>query len=148
MPGCGSRVEYQGGTNNGDVGQFWFRDRCSCSRASGLRIGFGALIRGTAGNTDAVYAVQVRANCCPGGTTFNVDNSTGDTFEITGPGGNAYRFAYDTTNNNAVVLAGSAASETTSFDPNNFNAGSSAYIEAISGCPNELRLRTVNVGGD
>ena len=146
MPGCGSRVEYQGGTNIGDVGQFWFRDRCSCSRASGLRIGFGALLSGTAGTTDAVYAVQVRANCCPGGTDFNISSESA--FVITGPNSTEeYALAYDTNNNNAVVLAGKDAGLPL-FVPSTFNAGSSAYIEAISGCPNELRLRTVNVGGD
>jgi len=143
MPGCGSRVQYQGGTNNGDAGQFWFRDRCHCSRASGLNIGFGALISGS--GVAAIYSVRVRANCCPGGTTFNVDNITGDTFEITGPDGNVYTLAYDTTNNNAVVLAGSSALGTTNFNPQNFNAMTSAYIEAITGCPNVLRLRTVGV---
>lgn len=140
MPGCGSRVQYQGGS--GDVGQFWFRERCHCGRASGLRIGFGALLTNTstAGSEEAVYAVQVRANCCPGGTNFNISEGV---FGITGPNSNEeYALAYDT--NNAVVLAGSNAG-LLPFDPSTFNAGSGAYIEAITGCPNALRLRTVGV---
>jgi hypothetical protein len=91
-----------------------------------------------------VYAVQVRANCCPGGTDFNI--SSEGPFVITGPSTTEeYALAYDTNNNNAVVLAGSNTSGLVPFDPSTFNAGSSPYIEAISGCPNELRLRTVGV---
>jgi len=139
MPGCAARVEWQGGTANTNVGSFWFRDRCHCSRASGLKISFGALIRQHAGQSSAVYAVAVGANCCPGGTQFTV---IGTTFTIDGPGG-TYTLARDTSDNNRVVLAGSAAQNTTPFNSSNFNAMTSAYIEAIPGCPDELRLRTV-----
>lgn len=141
MPGCSARVEWQGGTADTNVGSFWFRDRSHCSRASGLKISFGSLLSGTAGSNSAVYSVAVGANCCPGGTEFTV---SGTTFTISGPGGQTYTLAYDASNR--VVLAGSNATpQPTDFNTTNFNAMTSAYIEAIPGCPNALRLRTVGV---
>ena len=156
MTACTARVQYQGGRNDNDQGQLWFRNRVKGCCPNGLRIGFGALIqeRVNGSGVERKYYASVVANCCPGGTNFQVvDVTRGGHLDIIGPSykdsdgesSNSYFLSYDTDTLH-VVLSTDESTELKSrpFNLDTYNT-TGPYIEAITDCQGRLRLRTVNV---
>ena len=149
-----SRVQYQGGTAEGETGKFWFRDRCN--RVIRLNFKLGEKLRGD------VYEAIITPSYCRGGTTFTIrtgeTENPGSAFVLEGPERDTFKtwaLSYQSATNEfngpppyelvfSVWVADDPISGIVQFSPDTFNEFGGIGMTARIACRNQVITNTIN----